>query len=262
MVNEFDPRRRLASLNLDTVKVVIPALNEANSIASVVERLQAQGLEFIRVVDNGSTDGTGETAERAGAVVLHEPRRGYGQACWTGMQDLGVTTRWVLFCDADGCDDIEALPAFFDAARSGAELVIGNRLSDKNCQRHLTPPQRFGNRLSATLIRLIWGQRFHDLGPLRLVSRDLLHRMDMADRGFGWTVEMQIRAAQLGAACAEVPVRYHARRHGKSKISGTVRGVLMAGTIILGTIGRFALADALIRASALAQKAEAALRKS
>jgi glycosyltransferase involved in cell wall biosynthesis len=248
MVNEFDPRRRLASLNLDTMQVVIPALNEANSIGSVVERLQAQGLKFIRVVDNGSTDGTGETAERAGAVVLLEPRRGYGQACWTGMQDLGVTTRWVLFCDADGCDDIEALPAFFDAARSGAELVIGNRLSDKNCQRHLTPPQRFGNRLSATLIRL--------------VSRDLLHRMDMADRGFGWTVEMQIRAARLGAACAEVPVRYHARRHGKSKISGTVRGVLMAGTIILGTIGRFALADALIRATALAQKAEAALRKS
>ena len=225
----------------DHVYVVIPALNEVQSIASVVGRLQALGLRQIRVVDNGSTDGTPASALAAGADVVGEPVRGYGMACWRGIQNLPGETHWILFCDADGCDDLEAWPRMTDAANSGADFVIANRLASPQSQLNLTLPQRFGNRLATTLIARIWGAKFSDLGPMRLIRRDLLDQIGMQDRGFGWTVEMQIRVAQLGAPYAEVPVGYHARRYGRSKISGTVRGVVMAGSVILSTIARHAL---------------------
>jgi glycosyltransferase involved in cell wall biosynthesis len=228
-------------LSVEDIFVLIPALNEAGSIASVIGRLRALGCSDIRVVNNGSTDDTAAIARGAGAVVIDEPVAGYGMACWRGLQDLPEHARWVLFCDADGCDELEALPRFIAAAREGADLVLADRLSLPNSAEKLTLPQRFGNRLAVVLIRLVWGARFNDLGPMRLVNRLLLDEIDMKDRGFGWTVEMQIRAAQLGARFTELPVAYQSRRHGRSKISGTVRGVIMAGTTILSTIAYHAL---------------------
>jgi len=231
------------TVSLAGIWVVIPALNEASALPFVISRLRRQGIMNIRVVDNGSTDSTVAVAHQAAVEVLNEPVRGYGMACWRGIQDLPPSATWILFCDADGCDDIEVLPQFLQRANDGANLVIGNRLADPQSRRNLTLPQRFGNRLATTLIGWIWGLHFTDLGPLRLVKRDLLDRIAMEDRGFGWTVEMQIRAAQLRAPSAEVSVKYHPRKHGHSKISGTVRGVLMAGSVILGTIGKFAWRD-------------------
>lgn len=228
-------------LSVEDIFVLIPALNEGGSIASVIGRLRDLGCSHIRVVNNGSTDDTAAIARGAGAIVIDEPVAGYGMACWRGLQDLPQHARWVLFCDADGCDELEALPRFIAAAREGADLVLADRLSLSNSAEKLTLPQRFGNRLAVVLIRLVWGARFNDLGPMRLVSRLLLDEIDMKDRGFGWTVEMQIRAAQLSARFTEIPVAYQSRRHGRSKISGTVRGVIMAGTTILSTIAYHAL---------------------
>lgn len=232
------PRQRFS---FDNLLVLIPALNEAGSIGIVVRRLQALGCTHIRVVDNGSDDGTSRVAIEAGAEVMSEPVRGYGMACWRGLQALPPRVRWILFCDGDGCDELEALPGFVAAANAGADFVLSNRLALSGSRAELTLPQRFGNQLATSLIWLIWGKRFSDLGPMRLVHRNLLEEIDMQDRGFGWTVEMQIRVAELNAPYAEVPVNYSARQHGRSKISGTVRGVLMAGTVILSTIAYHAL---------------------
>lgn len=223
-------------LSVTELLVLIPALNEAGSIGGVVRRLQALGCSNIRVIDNGSDDGTSEVARDAGAEVVHEPVEGYGMACWRGMQDLPRHVRWLLFCDGDGCDELEALPRFIDAANAGADFVLANRLALSGSRAELTLPQRFGNQLATFLIRLIWGKRFSDLGPMRLVNRRLLEQIDMHDRGFGWTVEMQIRVAELDAPYWEIPVTYSTRRHGRSKISGTVKGVILAGTTILATI--------------------------
>ena len=223
------------------ILIVIPTLNEAKSIGPTIERLRRQGCVDVRVIDNGSTDSSADAARAADADVIAEPVKGYGMACWRGLQDLPAHTEWILFCDADGCDDLEALPSFIEAANKGAEFVLANRLATKAGRGNLTLPQRFGNQLATKLIRLIWGARFHDLGPMRLIHRALLDEIAMRDRGFGWTVEMQIRVAQLGAPYAEIPVAYHARQHGRSKISGTVRGVVMAGSVILSTIAYHAI---------------------
>jgi glycosyltransferase involved in cell wall biosynthesis len=228
-------------LSVEDLFVLIPALNEAGSIGDVIHRLQKLGCVNIRVIDNGSDDGTRRVASAAGADVVHEPVQGYGMACWRGLQDLPTKARWLLFCDGDGCDEIEALPRFVDAANAGADFVLANRLALSGSRAELTLPQRFGNQLATFLIRLVWGKRFNDLGPMRLIHRGLLDEIDMQDRGFGWTVEMQIRAAQLDAPYEEVPVTYSTRRHGRSKISGTLRGVVLAGTTILSTIAYHAL---------------------
>ncbi|MDX6767554.1 MAG: glycosyltransferase family 2 protein [Candidatus Methylacidiphilales bacterium] len=227
--------------NASSILVVIPALNEAGAIAGVLGRLAEQGLRRVRVVDNGSTDGTDGTALRAGAEVVHEPSRGYGRACWTGLQNLPDGVEWILFCDADGSDALEDLPRLLRAADEGAVFVCGDRTSTVEGRAVMTPVQRFGNALATFLIRLAWGASFRDLGPLRLVRRDALERIAMEDRGFGWTIEMQIRAAELGLRWAEVPVGYHRRRAGKSKISGNLRGMVGAGSVILGTWGKFVL---------------------
>ena len=237
-------------IRVEEMLVLIPALNEAGSIESVVERLNLVGCRHIRIVDNGSTDNTARLAREAGADVLSEPVKGYGMACWRGLQDIPRHIRWVLFCDADGCDDIEALPRFLDAANKGADFVLGDRLALGKARVNLTLPQRFGNRLATSLIRLLWGASFRDLGPMRLVSRSLLDEIDMQDRGFGWTVEMQIRVAQLKAPFAEIPVAYHPRRTGRSKVSGTVKGIVMAGTVILSTIAYHAILPRKVRDAA------------
>ena len=221
--------------------VIIPALNEAIALPKVISHLKHWPLAGIRVVDNGSTDNTVTIAGANGAEVIQEPVRGYGSACWAGLQRLPPSAGWILFCDADGCDDLSALMPFFEAAASGCDLVLGNRNALPDSRRSLTWPQRFGNSLAGWLIWLRWGSRFQDLGPLRLVRRSSLEAICMEDRGFGWTVEMQAKAAAMKLKTREIPVYYFPRRAGKSKISGTIYGTIMAGSVILGTLAKLCL---------------------
>ena len=218
--------------------VIIPALNEEAALPRVLHELRELGLERIRVVDNGSRDKTAEVAAQRGAEVLTESRRGYGAACWRGMADFDDAVEWVLFCDADGSDDLSELPHLFAQAALGADLVLGNRRSLPANRASTTPQQNFGNALATALIELGWGPRYHDLSPLRLIRRAALDRIAMRDRGFGWTVEMQVRAVEEKLRISEVPVRYRRRQGGRSKISGTISGTLRAGSVILSTIGR------------------------
>lgn len=223
---------------LDTIQVIIPALDEEATIGEVVAALRGAGLPRIRVVDNGSRDRTPDVARRAGAEVLIEQRRGYGQACWTGAQGLAPDVAWILFADADGSDDLADVARLVAEAREGADFVLGNRRARQEARAAMTTVQNFGNALATALIRLGWGQRYEDLGPLRLVRRTVFEAAAMEDRGFGWTIELQVRAVELGARIVELPVGYVRRKGGRSKISGTLRGSVQAGVIILATIGK------------------------
>jgi glycosyltransferase involved in cell wall biosynthesis len=218
--------------------VIIPVLNEADTIAGVIESLQELGLTQICVVDNGSQDRTSTIATQAGAQVISEPRRGYGQACWSGMQTpMATAAEWVLFCDGDGSDDLSQLPDLL-ARQDEFDLILGNRRGTDEGKRGLTTVQNFGNWLVTRLIWLGWGVRYEDLGPLRLIRRSTLDQLAMEDRGFGWTVEMQAKAADAGLRIYEFPVNYLPRQGGQSKIAGTVKGSLKAGQVILTTLVR------------------------
>ena len=225
-------------LNLDQVLVIIPVLNEEASIGGVIKNLQHQGLQHIRIVDNGSSDRSGEIAIAQGATVVREPKPGYGQACWRGLQDLPPHIEWILFCDGDGSDDLSQLPLFFQAANQ-ADFVLGNRRADAVSRSKLTPAQNFGNALAVTLINWGWGYKYNDLGPMRLIRCSALEGISMADRAFGWTVEMQVRAVEEKLRIMEIPSPYRDRQGGESKISGTLQGVFRAGVGILSTIGKF-----------------------
>ncbi len=221
------------------IALVIPALNEAQAIGGVIASLP-DWLDEIVVVDNGSTDRTATIAADHGAAVVHEPRRGYGAACLAGLTHLasGHRPHIVAFMDADRSDDPGDLPALLEPIVAGsADMVIGSRALGHADPGSLTLPQRFGNALATGLLRRLWGVRYTDLGPFRAIRFDHLARLQMDDLGYGWTVQMQARAAAAGYRMTEVPVSYR-RRIGKSKISGTVRGVVGAGTKILSTIAR------------------------
>ncbi len=218
--------------------VLIPALNEEQSIVATIARWRALGVGWVRVVDNGSNDLTVRRARDAGAEVMHEARRGYGAACWQGLQNLPSTATWILFSSADGSDRLEEcdLGPWKQAAEAGTDLVMGNRLGNDASRRHLKLIQCFGNWLCCSLIRLLWGRRFRDMSSLRLVRRSALEKMQLQDRGFGWNIEMQVRAVELKLPIVELPVRYHARMAGQSKISGTVGGTCRAAWGMLRTI--------------------------
>ena len=228
------------------VAVIIPALNEEKAVGGVVKGLwdaQVPGLENIMVVDNGSTDKTAHAAKQAGAMVVTERERGYGAACLTGLLWLPDDINIVLFTDADGADVPEDAVELVNIVASGkAELAIGSRTAGTLEPGSMTWPQRFGNWLAPALIQMVWRQKFTDLGPLRAVRRSSLNTLQMQDRDFGWTVEMQVRAAKQGMACSEVPVRYR-KRIGVSKISGTIGGVFRAGAKILYVVGREAFGN-------------------
>ena len=231
-VHPFLPR---PSTTLDQVLVLIPVRNEAATLGAVLQALQAQGLWQIRVVDNGSTDGSAQIAVAAGAEVIREPRMGYGQACWTGLQGIPETVEWVLFCDGDGSDDLGQLADFW-ALQADYDFILGDRRATPGGRATLTPVQNFGNGLATQLMGWGWGHRYGDLGPLRLIRRSALEAMQMRDRGFGWTVEMQVHAVEQGLRIAEIPVNYRLRQGGESKISGTLSGCVQAGIIILSTL--------------------------
>jgi glycosyltransferase involved in cell wall biosynthesis len=227
-------------VELDKVQVIIPAYNEEPTIGKVIERLQVLGLRNIRVVNNASDDKTAVVAEEAGAEVICEPVKGYGKACWTGYQTLSPDCEWVLFCDADGSDELEHLPDFF-AVVDDFDFILANRRVSKSGRQAMTPIQNFGNAFATTLIQLGWRFRYHDLGPLRLIRRQSLESIGMRDRNFGWTVEMQIRAIEYGLRIKEIPMSYLPRQGGQSKISGTVSGTIKAGSKILWTVFRYYL---------------------
>lgn len=219
--------------------LLIPALNEAESIGLLLDALPRELFIQILVVDNGSRDRTAEVARAGGAQVVWEPRRGYGQACLTGLAQLRPEVRAIAFMDADLADDpadLARLVRFFE--EDEGDLVIGSRVLGNPEPGSLTSVQRFGNWLTTRLIRALWQASFTDLGPMRILRREALARLDLRDRDFGWNVEMQAKAARLKLRVAEIPVRYRRRRFGRSKISGTVWGSLRAGVKILWTIYR------------------------
>lgn len=220
------------------IGVIIPALNEESAIGKVIASIP-NWIDRIIVVDNGSTDKTSEVARNAGSLVVSEPDRGYGAACQTGLKhasDLDV----VVFLDGDYSDYPEDMPALVDPiVAMECDMVVGSRVLMSLPPGALTPQQRVGNWLACTLLRLIWGARYSDLGPFRAIARKSLDRLAMRDRTYGWTIEMQIKAAINGLVTREVPVRYRPRI-GQSKISGTIVGTVRAGYKILSTIAGFA----------------------
>lgn len=197
-----------------------------------------QRVRTVVVVDNGSRDRTPLEASARGARVVCEPQRGYGAACLAGLNALPADCEVVVFADGDGSDNPEDLPALLAPVTTGAaNLVVGSRALGQVEHGALSPQQRLGNALASGWLRLRFGLPATDLGPFRAVRRQALRNLNMRDRGYGWTVEMQIKAARLALRYAEVPVRYR-RRIGRSKISGTVRGTLGAGVKILGLLVR------------------------
>jgi glycosyltransferase involved in cell wall biosynthesis len=221
------------------IGVVIPALDEERAIGRVIADIP-DWVDQIIVADNGSRDATASVAEAAGAIVVREPERGYGAACLRGiaaLTDIGV----VVFLDGDYSDHPQEMAALVDPILQGkADMVIGSRVTGQLARGALTPQQRFGNWLACRLIALFWRVRYTDLGPFRAISRPALQALAMADRNYGWTVEMQIKGAQNKLRALEVPVSYRPRI-GVSKVSGTIKGTVLAGVTILRVIGLSAL---------------------
>lgn len=225
--------------------LIIPALDEEEAIGPVVRGFlewRPRGiLRRVVVVDNGSTDATAARATEAGAEVVPCAVRGYGSACLAGIAHLEADPPEVVaFADGDGSDDPLDLPRLLAPIALGrADLVIGSRVA-RSRPEALTPPQRFGNALATRLLGSLYGAVATDLGPFRAIAWSSLMRLGMRDPDYGWTVEMQLRAAQEGLRTTEIEVESHARVAGRSKISGTVRGVVGAGIKILSTLVRHA----------------------
>ena len=228
------------------VAVVIPAFNEARAIGRVLGDLPAGVVDEVVVVNNASTDETEANARAAGATVVREDRRGYGQACLAGLAYLRETgpPDVVVFLDGDYSDHPDELPKLLAPIEAGeADFVLGSRILGVRhglVERGAMLPQALvGNRIACGAMRLAWGARFTDLGPFRAIRWEALEALGMEDRTYGWTVEMQIKAAQAGLRAVEVPVHYR-RRIGVSKITGTVSGTVRASAKILWTLARYA----------------------
>jgi glycosyltransferase involved in cell wall biosynthesis len=223
------------------VVVIIPALNEEDAIGRVLGDIPDLAHQII-VVDNGSDDDTATRAAAAGAHVVHEPRRGYGQACLAGIAAMPQDTEIVVFLDGDYSDFPEEMDRVVEPLRLGvADLVIGSRVLGEREPGALLPQARFGNALATFLIHRLYGVRYTDLGPFRAIRREALEHINMVDQTYGWTVEMQVKAARHGLRGIEVPVRYRRRHAGESKVTGTLSGTFRAGWKILYTIFRHAI---------------------
>lgn len=226
-----------------SISVIIPALNEELSIGQVLAEIPTGVIDEIIVVDGGSRDRTVEIARAGGARVVHEPQRGYGQACAAGV--AAAQGDIVLFLDADGADDPSHIPTLVAPILSGqADMVLGSRLAGGITPGAMPWHQRSGNRLAAWLIRRLYGLPLTDLSPFRAVWRESLLGLGMEGMTYGWPTEMIVKAARKGWRVVEIPVRYRARLGGSSKISGTLRGTVLATYHILWTIFRYARGQA------------------
>ena len=225
------------------IKVIIPAFNEADAIANVIGELPDSVSEVI-VVNNNSTDSTVGNAETAGATVLTENRKGYGYACLCGMNYIAQQSNppdIIVFIDGDYSDYPEELnKVVAPIIDEDIDMVIGARVKELREDGSMTPQQIFGNWLATSLMKLFFGARFTDLGPFRAIKYDTLLALQMQDKTYGWTVEMQLKVLKKKFTYTEVPVRYK-KRIGTSKVSGTVKGSIFAGIKILGWIFKYSV---------------------
>ena len=222
--------------------VIIPAFNEENAVGQVVRAIPKDWVDEVVVVNNNSTDLTSEKAQKAGATVLFEAKKGYGRACLKGIDYVNQMLNKpeiVVFIDADYSDYPEQMPELIRPIKEEeVDLVIGSRALGKREKGSMTIPQLFGNWLATTLLKLLYGAKFTDLGPFRAIRYSSLLALDMQDETYGWTVEMQLKAAKQKLRFKEVPVDYR-NRIGFSKISGTVKGTFMAGYKIITTLFKY-----------------------
>ena len=223
------------------INVIIPAFNEEESIAHVIEEIPDIVSEII-VVSNNSTDQTESVALKAGATVLKESRKGYGYACLKGMEHIASKDQKpdiIVFLDGDYSDYPEELTKIiYPILNDGIDLVIGSRVKQLRESGSMTFPQIFGNWLATSLMKLFFNAKFTDLGPFRAIKYDKLLSLDMVDKTYGWTVEMQLKVLKKRYSYTEVPVRYK-KRIGVSKVSGTVKGAIFAGVKILSWIFKY-----------------------
>ena len=222
------------------IDVIIPAYNESASIGKVIGDIPRELVRDIIVCNNNSTDATASVAAASGAIVVDQPLRGYGNACLAGMayikdRPLVEQPDIIVFMDGDYSDYPQEMKALLSPIKEGKDMVIGSRVKGNPDRGSLTIPQRFGNWLATRLIHMMYGFRFSDLGPFRAIRWQKLLSLDMQDKNYGWAVEMQVKALQQHLACAEVPVSYR-KRIGTSKVSGTVKGSILAGYKIFWTI--------------------------
>ncbi|MBD3336316.1 MAG: glycosyltransferase [Candidatus Eisenbacteria bacterium] len=218
------------------VALIIPALNEEAAIGPLLDAVDRRVVDRVIVADNGSEDQTARRAAAGGAEVIAEPRRGYGRACLAAIRrcrDADV----LVFMDGDGSDDPAEIPRLLSELQTRpADLVLGSRVTGAREPGALTAMQKAGNALTCLLIRLFWGVRYTDLGPFRAIRREALERLDMREPAYGWTVEMQVKAAQRGLRVSELPVTRRVRQGGRSKVSGNLSASLRAGRRILGFV--------------------------
>ena len=219
-----------------SVALIIPALDEEEALPPLLVRVDRRLVDRLVVADHGSRDRTAEVARAAGAEVVREERRGYGSACLAAL-GLVTDTELVVFMDGDGSDEPEEIErVLLPLIDTGADVVIGSRVLGGAEKGALTLPQGFGNALTCLLVRLFWRVVCTDLGPFRAVTREALARLHMADPDFGWTVEMQVKAAQMRLHMVEVPVSRRVRQAGRSKVSGDLIASAKAGWRILGYV--------------------------
>ena len=223
------------------IKVIIPAYNEADSIAHVIKAIP-NNVEEVIVVSNNSTDATEENAKNAGATVLKEPNKGYGYACLKGMQYIANKTEKpdiIVFLDGDYSDYPEELTKLVaPIINDNIDFVIGSRVKKFREKGSMTIPQIFGNWLATTLMGLLFRAKFTDLGPFRAIKYNRLLELHMEDKTYGWTVEMQLKVLKQKLSYTEIPVNYR-NRIGVSKVSGTIKGAIFAGIKILGWIFKY-----------------------
>ncbi|MGB3150193.1 MAG: glycosyltransferase family 2 protein [Maribacter sp.] len=225
------------------IKVIIPAFNEADSIGEVIKELPKSVSEII-VVNNNSSDDTIKNATAAGATVLTENRKGYGYACLRGLDYVAQQSKApdiIVFIDGDYSDYPEELDKVVaPILENDLDFVVGARKKSLREEGSMTPQQVFGNWLATFLMRLFFGAKFTDLGPFRAIKYEKLKELEMEDKTYGWTVEMQLKVLRKKMAYTEVPVRYK-KRIGVSKVSGTVKGSIFAGIKILGWIFKYSV---------------------
>lgn len=224
---------------LKKISVIIPAHNEEQALPQVLKDLPRDLIGNVIVVNNASTDQTAAVARRLECLVVNEPKMGYGRACLTGIRQLPEDTDIVVFVDADYSDHPEQLERLIDPIiKEGYDFVLGSRILGNREKGAMTFQSYWGNKLACFLMKVFWGGGYTDLGPFRAITFAALKKLNMRDQDFGWTIEMQIKAVEYGLKIKEVPVDYR-RRIGRSKISGTFKGTILAGKKILTTIFRY-----------------------